>query len=215
MTIKIHGLPFSTYTCTVLMTCIEKGAPFELDATGLSPISGARKRPHIDRHPFGRIPAISDGEFTLFETSAICRYIDDKFDGPSLVPAGLRDRALMEQWISAINSYIDETFIRRFVIQYAFPRGDGGQPDRAVIDPAIPGIRRSLRILNEHFCEKGYLVAGSLTLADLFLAPILYYLDRTPEGPNLLRKAPNVERGLKTISERASFMETLGSGEAE
>lgn len=211
MTINVYGLPFSTYTCTVLMTCIEKEAPFELDATGLSPISGARKRPHIDRHPFGRIPAIRDGDFLLYETSAICRYIDEKFDGPGLVPAGLHDRALMEQWISVINCYVDESFIRRFVLQYAFPQGESGQPDRAVIDSAIPGIRRSLRILNENYGKTGYLVAGSLTLADLFLAPTLFYLARTPEGPDLLRKAPNVERGLKVISQRASFVKTLQS----
>ncbi|MEN8195231.1 MAG: glutathione S-transferase family protein [Pseudomonadota bacterium] len=215
MTIKIHGLPYSSYTCTVLMTCIEKGAPFELDATGLSPISGARKRPHIDRHPFGRIPAIEDGDFQLFETSAICRYIDEKFDGPNLVPAGMHDRALMEQWISAINSYLDESFIRRFVLQYAFPRGENGQPDRAAIDAAIPGVRRSLRILNRYYGKAGYLVADSLTLADIFLAPILFYLGRTPEGPDLLRKAPSVERGLKVISERASFVETFRSSKAD
>lgn len=209
MTIKIYGLPFSTYTCTVLMTCIEKGASFELDATGLSPISALRERPHTDRHPFGKIPAMKDGDFMLYETSAICRYIDEKFDGPSLVPPSLQDRALMEQWISVVNSYVDECVIRRFVLHYAFPRGENGQPDRGVIDSAIPRIRHSLRILNENYGRMGHLVANSMTLADLFLAPILYYLKRTPEGPDLLRKVPNVERGLQVISERASFARTL------
>lgn len=209
MTINVYGLPFSTYTCTVLMTCIEKGAPFELDAKGLSPISGLKKRPHTDRHPFGRIPAIEDGDFLLCETSAICRYIDEKFDGAGLVPAGLHDRALMEQWISVTNSYIDESFIRRFVLQYAFPQGENDQPDRVVIDSAIPSIRRSLRILNQNYGNAGYLVADSLSLADLFLAPILFYLDRTPEGPDLLHKAPKVQRGLEVISERASFVKAL------
>lgn len=210
MTIRVYGLPFSTYTCTVLMTCIEKGASFELDATGLSPISGARKRPHIERHPFGRIPAIEDGDFTLYETSAICRYLDGKFDGPSLVPAALRDRARMEQWISAINCYIDESLIRRFVLQYAFPRGENGRPDRAAIDSAIPAIRRNLRILDSNYGKAGYLVAESLSLADLFLAPILFYLERTPEGPGLLARVPNVRRGLEVISKRASFAKILG-----
>lgn len=215
MTISVYGLPFSTYSCTVLMTCIEKGAPFELDAAGLSPISGARKRPHIERHPFGRIPAIQDGDFTLYETSAICRYIDEKFDGPSLVPAGLPDRAKMEQWISVINCYIDENFIRRFVLQYAFPRGENGHPDRAAIDSAIPAIRRYMRILNTNYGRAGYLVAGSLSLADLFLAPILFYLERTPEGPGLLARAPNVRRGLEVISKRASFAKILGPMEVD
>ena len=209
MTITIYGLPHSTYTRTVLMTCLEKAVPFELDETGLTPIANLKKRSHRARHPFGMIPAIRDREFLLYETSAICRYIDETRDGPSLTPSGSSERALMEQWISVTNAYVDGDFIRRCVLHYAFPRGENGEPDQAVIDSAVPGIRRSLQVLNEAYGKEGFLVAGALTLADLFLAPILFYLERTPIGPGLLDGAPNVRRGLRVLAERSSFANVM------
>src|SRR3954449_12565633 len=42
---------------------------------------------------------------TVYETSAIVGYIDDAFDGPRLTPADPRQRARMNQWISAVNGY--------------------------------------------------------------------------------------------------------------
>lgn len=209
MTIRIYGLPFSTYTITALMTCAEKGADYELDGSGLTPIANARKPPHIKRHPFAKFPAMQDGDFLLYETSAICRYIDEKFDGPPLLPANARDRALTEQWISAIKAYLDESLVRRFILKYAFPRTEDGKPDRAAIDAAIPGVRRALRILDAGYGEDGYLVAGQLTLADLFLAPIIAYLARTPEGPGLLARAPKVQRGMEAMAVRPGFRATM------
>tara|TARA_R110002096_G_scaffold427596_1_gene638422 strand:+ start:116 stop:784 length:669 start_codon:yes stop_codon:yes gene_type:complete len=216
MTITIYGLPFSTYTCTVMMTCIEKGAEFALDAGDISSIKQLKKSPHIDRHPFGKMPAIEDGTHVLYETSAICRYIDEKFDGPSLFPStnsldGTYQRAQVEQWISAASAYFDNCIIRQFVLQYVFPRGEDKEPDRAVIDKTIPIIRRNLEILNIQYGTRDTLVGDSITLADLFFAPILHYLSITGEGQELMRHAPNVQRGLDVMKERQSFKQAFPS----
>lgn len=145
----------------------------------------------------------------LYETSAICGYIDEKFDGPGLTPVDRRNRALMEQWISVINSYVDKSFIRNFVLEYNFPRGENGNINRNAIELEIPNIRRILRTLNREYGRSDYLVGDALTLADLFLAPILFYFVRTPEGPELLEKAPNVRRGLEKVSARSSYVRAL------
>ena len=68
-------------------------------------------------HPFGKIPAMRHGDVTLFETSAIARYIDETFPGPRLQPADPRERAVMNQWISACNHYFYSDVIRRYVLQ--------------------------------------------------------------------------------------------------
>ena len=216
MTITIFGLPFSTYTCTVMMTCVEKGAEFVLDASALSSIKQLKKPPHINRHPFGKMPAIKDGTRVLYETSAICRYIDEKFDGPNLFPsANCHDvtyqRAQVEQWISAASAYFDNCIIRHFVLQYVFPRGEGNEPDRVVIDKAIPIIRSNLGLLNTQYGTRGTLVGDNITLADLFFAPILHYLSITGEGKDLMRHAPNVQRGLDVMRERQSFKQAFPS----
>src|ERR1700730_3052191 len=98
------------------MACIEKGVPYTLD-----PVT-----PHGEEilrlHPFGRIPALRHGDFTLYEGRAILHYIDERFRGPHVTPADLRGRARMEQWISAINAYFDGPIIRRMLLQYILPK---------------------------------------------------------------------------------------------
>jgi glutathione S-transferase len=115
----------------------------------------------------------------------------------------------MVQWISAINDTIYDAMVRRIVLQYIFPRGADGQPDRAVIDPAVDQARDQLATLDQAYGSGTYLVGDGLTIADLFLAPILFYLEQIPEGRELFAAAPKVKRAFSAISERLSFTATL------
>jgi glutathione S-transferase len=63
------------------------------------------KPEHLALHPFNRVPILRHGDFAVYETSAIASYIDEAFDGPRLTPQDVRQRARMNQWISAVNSY--------------------------------------------------------------------------------------------------------------
>src|SRR5690349_14977774 len=96
--LTVYGHPMSTCTRKVLMTLAENEMPFEMSVVDFA--TGAHKKePHISRQPFGRIPAIDDDGFQLFESRAICRYLDEK-GGNKLVPSDAKARAKMEQWIS-------------------------------------------------------------------------------------------------------------------
>jgi len=204
MALKLYGFPLSTYVRTARMACVEKGVIYELEP--LSPAECQARR----LHPFGKIPVMEHDGLRLFETSAIVRYIDASFDGPPLQPDGRIEQARMEQWISAIGDTIYDAMIRRCVLQYAFPRREDGQPDRKVIVPALKQTRRQLEVLDEAYGDRSFLDGDNLSLADLFLAPILFYLARIPpEGPGLLEAAPNVRRGIAVMENRTSFGETV------
>ena len=209
MTITVFGNPVSTYVRTTLMALKEKGVPFEVDMEGLETPAGLKTEAHLARHPFGRIPVIDDGGFRLYETSAICRYIDEAFDGPSLTPAAPVERALMEQWISAVNCYLYTDMARRFFLQYVFPKGADGGPDRAAIDAALPDLRRDLGLLDAAYGDRDFLAGDAVSIADLFLAPLVFYLAQTPEGPDLLAAHPSVARGKTAMEARTSFVETI------
>ena len=159
-------------------------------------------------HPFGRIPALRDGEFGLFETSAILRYVEEAFDGPSLLPGTISDRARCEQWISATNAYLYDTMVRRFVLQYIFPRGEGGKPDAGVIGAALKEMPAQLAALDAACARSDFLAGPSVSMADLFVAPILAYVDGMPEGRTLLASAPNLMRSQARVRERPSFGST-------
>lgn len=200
--VALFGDPRSTYTRTARMGLAEKAVKYRLEQT-------APRTPQIlALHPFGRIPALRDGDLVLFETSAILRYVDESFDGPPLLPWTIRDRARCEQWVSAINAYCYDTMIRRYVLQYIFPRGADGKPDRAAIDGALKEIPEQLAIFDRAYGERDYLVGSGPCLADLFLAPILAYVEAMPEGSQLLAAVPNVKRAQAVMRARPSFRET-------
>ena len=197
------GDPRSTYTRSVRMALAEKGIAYRLQACGPTDEAvGAI-------HPFQRIPAYRQGPLQLFESSAIMRYADDVFPGPKLVPETPAERAQMEQWISAISSYMYDAMVRRYVLQVLFPRGEGGRPDRAVIDKALPEIDYQLDQLERAYGQRNHLVGDRLSLADLLLAPIVTYLNALPESMALLARHPNVLRGFGVMAERPSFAATM------
>ena len=65
--LTVYGHPMSTCTRKVLMTLAEDEIPFEMSLVDFA--TGAHKKePHLGRQPFGRIPAIDDDGFQLFES---------------------------------------------------------------------------------------------------------------------------------------------------
>ena len=69
----VHGVPGSPYLRAVLLGLEEKRAPYRLAAMALGE---ARAAAHLARQPFGRIPVFEHGDFQLYETQAILRYLD-------------------------------------------------------------------------------------------------------------------------------------------
>lgn len=204
-TLTLLGDARSTYTRTARMGLAEKGVACTLQTCA----------PHspevLALSPFGRIPVFRDGDFGLFETSAILRYVDESFDGPSLLPGTLAERARCEQWVSATNAYLYDTMVRRYVLQFIFPRGEGGQPDRGVIDAAVKEMPAQLAALDRACEQSDFLAGASVSLADLFVAPILAYVERMPEGKALLAATPHLTRSQSRVRERASFTTTAPS----
>jgi glutathione S-transferase len=198
----VLGVPRSNYVRAARMAFEEKGIAYELRIC----------RPHTPEmlavHPWGKMPGLQLGERTLYETSAILRYVEETYPGPALMPADPFERARVEQWISAFNAYLDRAFVRDYVLAYAFPSGPDGKPDRAKIEAAVPVIRKGLAILDQGYGGRDYLVGETLSLADIILAPAIAFLGRFPESADLLGSFPNVRRAHATIAARPSFSAT-------
>jgi glutathione S-transferase len=202
-TVTVYGDPRSTYVRTVRMALAEKGVAYTHE-----PVA-----PHSEKVvaicPFGRVPAFRDGDFALYETTAIVRYIDESFDGSPLIAPNPWTRARMEQYVSLINCHGYDAMVRRYVLQYVFPKGTNGAPDRAVIDKAMPEIKSQLEEIDRAYGKRDVLAGDKVTLADLLLAPIIFYLPMFPEGKTLLAGAPNVARAHAAMARRESFKTTM------
>jgi glutathione S-transferase len=201
--VLIHGFAPSTYTRTVNMALEHKGVDYELIPLDFGSDG------HRAMHPFVKMPIMQHGDLTLFESSAICRYVDDAFDGPSLSPADAVGRAQMEQWISAVNDYFYDPFIRQFVWQRFVIPSRGGEADEDIIAAALPVLREHIDIVDNVLADRLYLAGDSFSLADCFLAPLFFYVGISPEGNELFASKSNIAEWKARIGDHDCFKNTM------
>jgi len=195
----LFGPAASSYVRTARMTCHEKAVPHALE-----PIDFGSDA-HAKLHPWRRVPSLRHGDVTLYETSAIARYIDEIGTGPSLVPASAAGRGNMEQWISAINCYIYPSLIQGYALKYIRPKLRGQDPDPSEIRAGVPNMERDVALLDSGYADGAWLAGPTLSLADLFVAPIVQTIGMFPEGKAALEKAPHLSRAFALLAKRDSF----------
>jgi glutathione S-transferase len=99
--------------------------------------------------------------------------------------------------------------IVRYVLQYIFPKGADGKPDQAVIGAARTDMARHFGIIEAAYDGRNFLVGDRPTIADLLIAPIVFYVQNMPEGKEVLAPFAAVRRAHSVIAERDSFKATL------
>ena len=200
--VKIYGIPLSTYVRSARIALEEKGVAY--DVVPLPPNS-----PEImPYHPFGRVPGFEHGGFKLYETSAICRYVDEAFPGPALAPKDPKSRALMEQWISAISCYYDTTLTRIVIFERLVAPMFGNPTNEQRIKEGLDVCGKRLDILNSELGRGKFLAGDVPSIADFLLVPIIFYLNMTPER-TLLDTRASVRRWYDAMASRPSFAKTM------
>ena len=77
------------------------------------------------------MPVLRHGDVELFESKAIATYLDKVFPAPFVLPSDPKLLALVEQWVSLVNTLIDHTIIRTYLFAYIAPGTPDGSPNRA------------------------------------------------------------------------------------
>jgi glutathione S-transferase len=201
----IYGTEMSTYVRTARLAFEEKPAQYEL--VDVSVVRGEVKSPaHLARNPFGTVPAFEHDGFKLYETGAIIRYIDQVWPGATLTPEDPRDRARMNQIISILDYYGYDSIIRKIVLHRLLPQLVGGTNDAVIAE----GRPRAELCLSEIERIKGggkFLAGDQVSLADLYLAPLLFYLALTPEK-SLLTQRKGLVPWWEGMQQRSGYKKT-------
>jgi glutathione S-transferase len=177
--ITLWGFDGSTYVRTVKMLLAEKGVS-NFKQIPLNVLAGEPKMPeHLARHPFGKVPVLDYDGMRILETSAIVRYLNDVLPGPSLIPPATKDRARMDMIIGVIDSYGYAALLCGLAAYHLFPDFVGGKSDAS----RRAGIENGRKVIELAMLTKGTssFIVGELSLADLYLAPIAFYVSLTPD----------------------------------
>ena len=205
--VKLLGLRISVYTRIARLVLEEKQVAYELEEVDIF-ADGGPPRDYLAHHPFGMIPCLLHQDFCLYETTAITRYIDEAFHGPSLQPADTQTRARMNQIISILDSYAYRRMVWDVYVERVYVPTEGGQSDEQVIAGALPVIFQVLDQLETCLGDADFLAGSKLSLADCHAFPMLLCLVETPEGKEMFAAYPKLQRWMKSMQSRASVQTT-------
>lgn len=201
----VHGIPGSPYVRTPLLVLEEKGLDWTLAAI---PFGGHRTPEHRVRHPFLKIPAFDHGDFRLYETQAIIRYIDRIAPTPPLTPADPRAAARMDQLLNITDCYVAQRVSGAVVFARMVAPRFGMPVDEAKVAAAMPEAAEAIAEIARLLAGKPFLTGDTLSLADLHLIPQLAFLPHFDEGRLLLSPYPELAAWIERMAARPSMVAT-------
>jgi glutathione S-transferase len=158
MTLRVLGRTSSINVRKVLWTCAELDLHFEHVETDPELLA---------MNPNGLVPVIRDGDFVMWESNAICRYLAGKRPHGALLPAEPEARSRVEQWMDWQATELNSAWRYSF---YALVRKSPAHSDAREIAASVAGWNRCMHLLDQHFTHGGQFITGEFfTLADVVL----------------------------------------------
>ncbi|AFY50819.1 glutathione S-transferase [Nostoc sp. PCC 7524] len=182
--LKLYGGAFSRASI-VKWYLEELGVPYEFVMLDMQ--AGEHRQPeYLKINPIGKVPAIVDGDFQLWESGAILLYLSDKYGNVSLSP---EERAILSQWVLFANATLG--------------------PGIFVEANREREMSRLLTPLNEIFEKQPFVLGQEFSVADVAVGSILAYI------PMMLKldlsDYPAVVNYIKQITERPAFQKSIGA----
>jgi glutathione S-transferase len=205
----VYGPAGSTYVWSTRLALAEKGVAHELVDV---PFGSHREEPHLSRHPFAKVPAFEHDGFALYETQAIMRYIDEGFPVAPLQPTDLHQFARMNQIMGIVDAYAWPAIAAGIVFNRVLAPRLGLPINEEAVANAVPRARLCLSEFARLMGEQHYMAGERISLADLMVIPLLYYLARVPEGEAPLAEHPALRAWMRRIEDRQSFQVTKPPG---
>ena len=209
----VHSIPGSPYGRAVLVTLEEKRARYRF-----SPIAAGtfRSEQHLARHPFGKVPVLEHGDFKLYETQAILRYLDRVLPTLPLTPADPRDAGRMDQAMNLNDWYLFNGVSSVIGFQRLVgPRLMGLTPDEAAIAEVMPKAEAVFAEIERLLSDRPYFAGTEVSLADTLLGPHVDFFVETPEWAILSASRPSLVAWLARMNVRQSMVETTWPKVAE
>jgi glutathione S-transferase len=204
--LRILGRASSINVRKVLWTCAEIGLPFEREdwGIGFKPTSDPA---FTALNPNALVPVVREGDFVLWESNTICRWLAAEHGRDDLLPSTPRARAGVERWMDWQAAELNSAWRYAF---HALVRHSAQHQDAAQISASIQQWHRTMSLLDAQLQRTGAYAAGQqFTLADVVLGLSTHRWLATPmERPALPRVAAYHER----LSERPGFQQHVPSG---
>jgi glutathione S-transferase len=162
-------------------------------------------QPYISLNPNALVPTLDDDGFVLTESSAIMKYLADKYNLPSY-PKDLKTRAKVNELMDWFNTGFYRDYAYNVVYPQIYPhhkRGDEAT-QKGTLEWGKQLTKKWLTVLNDHWLGKGnkFLVGNEMTIADIFGYSLLSAGMVTRDE---FKDYPNIDRWIKEVEKLPSW----------
>jgi glutathione S-transferase len=204
--LTIWGRANSVNVQKVLRCCEELGLAFERIDAGMK--FGRNNEPdYLAMNPTGKIPTLVDGDFTLWESNSILRYLAMQYGaGNEIYPADAKLRASVDRWLDWTLSTFQPTERSLF---WGYVRTPAAERDTAQLEVAARETGKLWRLIDAQLEGRDYLEGNGFTIADIVIGA---YARRWYGIAELERPAlSNLDRWYALQSARAGFTRYLAA----
>lgn len=203
--IRILGREDSINVRKVLWCCEEIGLEFEREDFGGK--FGKTDTPEYrSLNPNGLVPTVLDGEFVVWESNTILRYLAAKYGGAPLYGDDPARHAKMEQWMDWQLSVVAPPMTTVFVNLVRLP--EKGR-DMAAVAKARDLLARAMTLLDGELGDGPYMLGRDFTLADI---PLGVAVNRWFELPIRREQLDNLGRYYGTLRQRPGYQRFVACG---
>ena len=206
---QLYGKPTSINVRKVLWTLAELETNAELlpCGSGFAPIDTAEFR---QLNPNVLVPVLQDGDFVLWESNSICRYLVRKSSHPTLLGGDLQQMAKVEQWMDWQACELNPAWRYAFM---ALVRQHPDFTDPAAIAQSAQQWLLKLQILDAALAQTGaYICGADFTLADILLGLSLNRWLQTPIADRL--ELPHLAAYQQRLAQRPAAQQFCFNGVA-
>jgi glutathione S-transferase len=169
VTLRVLGRVSSINVRKVLWTCAELDLPFERVESDPALLA---------RNPNAMVPVIQHGDFVLWESNSICRYLAGLSPRSTLLPADPKTRARVEQWMDWQATDLNTAWRYSFL---ALARSSPAHTDQAQVARSVEEWNRHMGMLDAQLAHGGQFITGEFfTLADVVLGLTTHRWLHTP-----------------------------------
>jgi glutathione S-transferase len=200
--LKIWGRSNSTNVKKALWTATELGLDFENIPAG-GPYGIVDTPEFRALNPNGLVPVIEDGDFVLWESNTIVRYLAAKYGTDTLWIDDIAKRASVEKWMDWASTSLSSPF--RDIIWHTI-RLPEAQRDPVTLAAAVAAFAKALMVPEQVLGDQPWLSGDEFGMGDIPLGVYIYpWLELPLDRPNF----PNLAAWYERLKQRPAFVETV------
>jgi glutathione S-transferase len=185
-----------TRSASIVWLLEELEVPYQTKVVDFRRADGSGSRDASNPHPHGKVPALVDGDETVFEGSAIALFLTDKYRTKKLGPAvGEPNRGEYLSWLAYRPGVMEPALIsRRFEIKHVYGAMGWAPADEVE------------EVINRHMASRQYFLGDTFSALDILLGGGLHFMMMA----KMIKATPVLTAYAARIIDRPGYRKMMG-----